>query len=82
MLLNRRLTRNTSKSKQNFRHIFQKNLSTRIRYDFGEKLNFETQIKTEVIGEAEWLNYLGDLLFQSNRYDDGGGTFKKISRTR
>ena len=49
--------------------------------DFGEKLNFETQMKTELIGEAEWLNFLGDLLFQSNRYDAAAGNlWKKISR--
>ena len=45
--------------------------------DFGEKLNFETQMKTELIGEAEWLNFLGDLLFQSNRYDAAAELLKK-----
>ena len=45
--------------------------------DFGGKLNFETQMKTEPISEAEWLNYLGDLLFQSNRYDAAAELLKK-----
>ena len=44
---------------------------------FGEKLNFETQMKTELIGEAEWLNHLGDLLIQSQRYDAAAEILKK-----
>ncbi len=45
--------------------------------NFRERLTFETDLKTEQISEAEWLDYLGDLLFQSQRYDAAAETLKK-----
>ncbi|MGI9055356.1 MAG: tetratricopeptide repeat protein, partial [Pyrinomonadaceae bacterium] len=57
-------------------YISKKSLDSN-QVDFGEKLNFETQMKTELIGEAVWLNYLGDLLLQSQRYDAAAELLKK-----
>lgn len=46
-------------------------------FDLGEKFVFETNLETQPIGEAEWLNYLGDLLFQSQRYDAAAEILRK-----
>jgi tetratricopeptide (TPR) repeat protein len=46
-------------------------------FEFGEKLSFETRLETEPISEAVWLNYLGDLLFQSQRYTAAAEIFGK-----
>jgi tetratricopeptide (TPR) repeat protein len=46
-------------------------------FNFSEKLNVETRFETEPISEAVWLNYLGDLLFQSNRFDEAERILRK-----
>ena len=46
-------------------------------FDFGEKIVFETRTEAEPISEAAWLQYLGDLLFQAERYDAAAEIVKK-----
>ena len=46
-------------------------------FDLGGKLVFETNLETQPIGEAEWLNYLGNLFFQSQRYGEAAEILQK-----
>ncbi len=57
-------------------YVSKKSLASK-DFDLGEKIVFETNLKTEPIIEAEWLNYLGDLLFQSQRYAAAAEVLKK-----
>lgn len=46
-------------------------------FDLGENPDLETQFETEPLGEAEWLQYLGDLLFQGQRYEEAARIFRR-----
>jgi len=45
--------------------------------NFSEKIDFETRLESQFVSEAVWLRYLGDLLFQSSRYDAAAGILRK-----
>lgn len=45
--------------------------------NLGEKPVFQTQFSTEKINQSEWLFYLGDLLFQAQRFDEATKILKK-----
>ena len=44
---------------------------------FSEKIDFETRLESQFVSEAVWLRYLGDLLFQSSRYDAAAGILRR-----